>query len=114
MDGGAVLRVERADSRRDLGAPVAALRAVALVAEATHQFGERACDTPDVPAPRPGRLGEAVTRQRRYDDVTGVGRAAVVSLRVRQSGADVDELHDGARPAVREEQREGIGVRRAR
>ena len=49
VDGGAVLRVERADPGRDLRAPVAALRAVARVAEPVHQLDERARDAPRVP-----------------------------------------------------------------
>ena len=41
-----MLRIEGADPGRDLGTPVAALRAVARVAEAAHQLDERARDAP--------------------------------------------------------------------
>ena len=99
---------------RDLGAPVAALRAVARVAQATHQLDERPGDAPHVPAARARRLREAVTRQRGRDDVEGVGGVAAVSLRLGEPWDDVEELDDRARPAVGEEQREGVRVRAER
>ena len=46
VDRRAVLGIERADAVVDLRAPVAALRAVARVAEPVHQLGERARDAP--------------------------------------------------------------------
>ena len=44
----------------------------------------------------------------------GVGGAAAVRLRLRQPRNDVEKLHDGAGPAVRDEQRKGVRVSRAR
>ena len=52
---GDVLGVVVADARGDDRAPVAALRAVALVAEAGHQLGPRRGDALDVF--QPGRVG---------------------------------------------------------
>ena len=45
-----MLGIERADPRRDLRAPVAALRAVARVAEPAHQLDERARDARTCPS----------------------------------------------------------------
>ena len=40
----------------------------------------------------------------------GVGGLAPVGLRMREPGNDFEKLHDGARPAVGEEKREGVLV----
>ena len=61
VERGAVLGVERREPGRDLRAPVAALRAVARVAEAPHQLDERVRDAPDVPTRSARRLGERRT-----------------------------------------------------
>ena len=47
---GAVPGIERGDPGRDLRAPVATLRAVALVSQARHQLDERLRDPADVPS----------------------------------------------------------------
>ena len=111
----AVLRIERADPRRDLRAPVAALRAVARVAEAVHQLDERPRDAPHVPAARARGLREAVARAATGATTWNASAAlAAVRLRVGQPRDDVEELDDRAGPAVREEQRQRVRVRRAR
>ena len=73
-----MLGIERRDPRRDLGSPVAALRAVARVAEATHQLDERVRDAPHVPARGARGLGEAVARQGGRDHVERVLGATAV------------------------------------
>ena len=113
VDARAVLGIERADPRRDLRAPVAALRAVARVPEARHQLDERACDARDVPAARrasgPRSRSRAATARSRGTR----RRRAAVRLRVGEARDDVEELDDRARPAVDEQQRERVRVRRS-
>ena len=53
-------------------APVAALRDVALIAEALHQHGPRACDALGIPAGRRRLARKAVAGQRRNHDVERV------------------------------------------
>ncbi len=101
VDGRAVLRVERADPRRDLGTPVPALRAVALVAEAAHQLGERPRDARHVPAARPCRLREPVAGQRRHDDVEGVrGPPAMGFGRVSRGMTSRNSRIDPGQPCI--------------
>ena len=104
----AVVRIEGSDPRRDLCAPIAPLRAIALVAEPMHQLDERAGDPPRVPAGRAGGLGEPVAGQRRCDDMERV------TVRASQPWDDVLELDDGTGPPVRDDQRERVVARRAR
>ena len=91
---------------RDDRAPVAALRAVARVAEPAHQLDLGLRDARGIPAALVGRPGEAVAGHRRADDVEGVaGRR-----RERRVAAadDLLELDDRARPAVRDDERERV------
>ena len=100
---------------RDLRAPVAALRAVARVAETPHQLDERVRDAPRRPNPDVrGGSENAVARQRRCDHVERVLGVTAVQFRIRQSRDDVEELHDRAGPAVHDQQRERVGVRGSR
>jgi hypothetical protein len=108
MQRGAVPGIERRDPCRDLGSPVASLYAVAVVAQATHQLDERQRDAAHVPAGGTRRFGEAVARQRGRDHVERVLGVAAVGLGVGQSWNDVEEFHDGAGPAVDDEQRKGV------
>ena len=107
VDGGAVLRVERADPGRHLRAPVATLGDVARVAEPGHQRDEGARRCGLVPA----RRARAARRTRsRAATARPRGRRPPRrrrGLRVGQPGDHVEELDDGARPAVGEEQRAG-------
>ena len=100
MDGGAVLGVEPADPGRHLRSPIAALGAVACVAESTHQLDERVGDAALVPARRTRGFGEAVAGQRRRDHVERVRRVAPKGLRVGEPWDDIEELDDWS-PASR-------------
>ena len=105
-----MLGVAQPEHAGDDRAPVAALRAVARVAEPPHQRREGVGDAPRAPAARARRLGEAVAGQRRADHVEGVLAAASVRLGVAQRLDHVEELDDRARPAVRDQQRQRIRV----
>ena len=100
-----MLGIERADPRRDLRAPVAALRAVARVAEPVHQLGERARDARTGPSRACASAPRSRSRAATARHVERVGGVAAVRLRVGQPRDDVEELDDRTGPAVREEQR---------
>ena len=101
--------VEVGDVRRDDRAPVAALRAVAVVAELGHELDEGLRDAPRVPAAlacRPGeRRSRAATARRRGRRPPRRRRAP----RVGERADDVEELDDRARPPVHEQQRQRVG-----
>jgi hypothetical protein len=90
--------------RGDCGTDVAALGAVAVVAQPPHQRRPRLGDPRGAPPGVGGRSGEAEPRQRRDHQVEGVGRVAPVGARVGERADDVQELHDRARPAVGHDQ----------
>ena len=91
-------------------APVAALRAVAVVAELGHQLSFERAATRRMSQPvLVRRAREPVAGHRRAHDVERVGRVAAVRRRVGERADDVEELDDRARPAVRDEQRERVG-----
>src|SRR5204862_6045459 len=97
----------------DAGADVAALGDVAGVAEAVHELGPGSCSPVQVPADL-GRLArEAVAGQGGQHEVEGILGAAAVRGRVGQRADGVDQLHDGAWPAVRPDQRQRVFVLRA-
>ncbi len=112
MDGHAVSGVQPADPGRHLCAPVTALRDVLRVAESAHQRDERLGDAEFVPARRARGFREPVARQRRCDHMEAVFRVPAEGFRVGEPWDDVEELDDGARPSVREEQWHGIGMSR--
>ena len=62
---------------------------------------------------RVGLVGEAEAGQRRHDDVKGVLGLAAVGRRVLERTDQLQELEDGARPAMGENDRQGITVLRA-
>src|ERR1700689_4410819 len=97
MDARDMLRVLQTEQGADAGAPVAAYRTVALVAERGHQRRPGRGDPLDAPAGTIWLPAEPVTRQRRADDVKGVSRV----VRVRQRPDDLAELDHRAGPAVR-------------
>ena len=68
-------------------------------------------DPLDVPACRRRLAREAEAGQRRAHDVEGVGGVAAVRGGVGQRFDDLVELDDRTRPAVRDDQRQGVGVR---
>ena len=78
-----------------------------------HQRGPGLRHTEQVEAGLADRIGEAVPGQRRYDDVEGVRRVAAVGARIGQRTDHLGELDRRAGPAVREDQRQGVGLRRA-
>ena len=105
---------QRADRRRHRRAPVAALRAVARIAQALHQLGPGRGDAVDAPAGGRGLAGEAEARQRRADHVEGIGGVAAMRDRIDQRLDHLVELDDRARPAMGDDQRHRAGMRRAR
>ena len=94
------VRVDPAQLGRDHRAGVVADRAVALVAEARHQLLPRARGPRDVPAAVRRRPREPEARQGRDHQVVA-GRGEGLD--------DVEVLDDRPRPAVREDQRDGVG-----
>ena len=100
------------DARGDARAPVAALRAVAVVAEARHQLGPRGARCAATFQPGLRRpVAEAVARQRRAHDVERVGRVAAVRDRIGERADDLVELDDRARPAVGDHERQRVRLR---
>src|SRR5690606_13857259 len=105
VDAGEALGVLPAEDGGDEGAPVAALRAEAPVAEDVgHQLGEEVGDLDDAEALLSRREGKRVAGKRWRDDgeVLGEKRDQLV------------ELEDRARPAVREEERHRVRLLRRR
>ena len=99
-------RQHAGDARPDVGA----VRGEPLVAEPGHQLGPRLSDAEEVEARGGQRRREPVAGQARDDDVEGVGRIAAVGPRVGERSDESRELDRGARPAVREDEGQGIGL----
>src|SRR5918997_5574836 len=89
---------------------VVAVRAVALIAEPTHQLGPRPGGALRVPARLGGRTGETEPGQGRDDHVERVGRVPAVSVRVGERVDEAEVLHRGVGPAVGEDQWRGVGL----
>ena len=102
------LRRQPADLGPDNGAGIAALHAEALVAQPAHQLDERLADADIVPPGFAGRAGKAEARQRRHHHVERVLRLAAMRHRIGQRPDHVEELDDGARPAVDQQQRGSV------
>jgi hypothetical protein len=96
----------------DAGAPVAALRAVARVAEPVHELVPCVGDAGQVPAGLGWLAAEPEAGQRRAHDVERVGRVPARDG-VGQRADDLAELDHRAGPAVRQDQRDRTGMRRA-
>ncbi len=111
MDAGAVRRILPADALRDGRAPVAALREIAGVAEALHKSRPGLRDALHAPAGDRWFAGQAITGQRGAHDMEGVGSRAAEAHRIDQRLDNLVEFHDGTGPAVRDQQRYGLGVR---
>ena len=114
MDPHHVFRIVLADARGHERSPVAALRAVSVVAEASHQLRPRHADPLDVPTGRRRLVTEPVPRQRRDHHVERIGRVAPVRGGIGERADDLQELDDRPRPTVREHQRKRIGMGRPR
>ena len=100
----------RAQARADDGAPVAALGAVALVAElGGHEVVEGVGDAGGAPAALLRFAAPAEAGDGGDDDVEGVRGVAAVGGGVGEGPDEFEELKHRAGPAVREEQ--GMGVR---
>ena len=97
-------RVRPADDRT----PVAALESVSLVTEARHQLGVDVCDLFRSKSRLAWLVREAVARHRRSHNMKRVFRSPTVSCRVGQGPDDLGELGDGARPAMRNDERERV------
>lgn len=94
----------------DVGARVIAVHAVAVIAQPPHQLRPGGCDAVAVPTRLVGGTGEAEPGHVGDDDVKGVGRIVRAGERVDEA----DVLHEGVRPAMGEDQRCGVLVRRER
>src|SRR5215216_7079466 len=103
MDADDTLGREPPDLRRDHRPRVVADRAEALVAQATHELDPGLCDPDVVPTALGGRPREAVAGERRDHQVEVNGE--------RLDRPEV--LDDRAGPAVREDERQRVLVRRA-
>ena len=89
-------------------APVTALGAVAVVAQTHHQLRVDV-GHPLWPIPRLSWLvGEAVAGQRRGYDMKGILGPVTVRDRIGQRPDDLGELEDRSRPAVGDDEREGV------
>ena len=111
MDADDVIGVVQAQRSRDRRAPVAALGAVVVVAQAGHEGGPGVADVPHAPSRFARLVAPAVAGQGRAHDMEGVRGVAAMGLRVRQRTDDIKELHHRSGPPVRKDQREGVGVR---
>ena len=96
----------------DAGALVAALGDVAGVAEAAHELSPGLCRAVLIPADLLRLVGEAEAGQRRQDEVERVLGASAVGGRIGERADDVEHLDHRTGPAVRDEQRQRVLVRR--
>ena len=100
----------RPSSRRDQGAAVAAVHAVAVVAEATHQGVEHDRDLRQRPAGLVDRRAETEAGHRGDDDREGVLGAATVRDRVDERADHVEEVDERAGVGVDQQQRRRVGL----
>src|SRR5262249_32318085 len=90
-----------------------ALSAVALIAQPTHQLGPGPGDASRGPSSVVRWAGEAVAGERGDNELEGISRVAAVSLGIGQRADDAQELGDRARPAMGENEWQGIWLGRA-
>src|ERR687895_41385 len=81
-------------------AGVVAVRAVAIVAEPTHQLSPSLRGAPRIPARLGGRPGEGEPRKGRDDHVERVGRVPAVGTRVGERADQAEVLNHRVGPAV--------------
>ena len=109
MDADRAIGMGEAETGGNEGAPIAALRPEAPVAELfDHQLGQAVGDRLDRKTGLARGEGEAEARQRRCDHGEGIARIAAVARRVGQARDEVEELEHRARPAVQEQQRHRV------
>ena len=89
---------------RDRGAPVAALRPVAGVAETLHQLRPGPGDAVGTPARRGRLTGKPVARQRRYHHIECVRGVPAVRGGIGERLDDLQLLDDRAGPPVRDDE----------
>ena len=109
VDAPALGRGQLPDRHRDCRAPVPALRHPAPVFQPLHQFGPGLRDPFHPPSRSPGLGGKAVAGQRRGDDME---RLRVCHSRLGQFVDHAEEFDHRTGPAMRQQQRHGIGARR--
>ena len=103
----------RSHIRRDESARISALHAVSRVPKLRHQFGEGVRDAVMGPPLRTQRVGEAMPRKGRDHKVEGISGFASMSLRVGEWSDHVEKLDERSRPAVNQQERRGVRLRRA-
>jgi hypothetical protein len=108
-----VIGVESSLHRGDDRTGVVSVGAVALIAKPLHELSPRLCGALRVPARLSGRPEEAEAGQVRDHQVKGVGRITTIGARVGQRSEQLQILHHRVGPAVGEDQRGGIRLRRA-
>ncbi len=101
------LGVQQPELARDHRAAVAAVRAVALVAESAHEFVIRTRDSRHRPAALDDRRAEREAGHRGHDDRERVLGTTAVGDRVDERIDHVEEVDERARVGVQQEQRGG-------
>src|ERR1700683_5612406 len=96
MDTHTVNVVLNSYTSRNRGSPIAALRKVALIAEARHQLRPCARDALHVPSMLRGLVRIAVAGKGRAHDVKRVGSAAAVRGRIGERLDEFFGIHDRA------------------
>ena len=92
----------------DARAPITALRRVVRIAQPSHELGPCSRRALDIPARAGGLVREAETRQRWDDHMEGVFSRAAVTSGIRQGADHLGEFEDRPRPAVAEQERQGV------
>ncbi len=111
VDADEPLRISKRQSGGDEAAPVAALRAPALVAQHVgHQRGERVGHLDDPEARLARGVGETVAGQRRRDHRERIGGVAAEARGIGEHGDDLVELPHRARPPVGDQERQRPGA----
>ncbi len=108
MDADQALGRQAAHRIGDPGANVPALRDVPRVAEAVHQLRPRARGSGQLPAELARLTGEPVAGHRGKHEVKGILGAPAVRGWIRKRPDRVEQLDDGAGPAVRHDQRQRV------
>src|SRR5579859_7564263 len=97
--------------RRHARSNIPAVRSKMIVAQTLrHQTCPQVGNASSGQAWLRGRIGKAVTRQRRYDHVEGIRRIAAMTARIGQEGDDLVHLVERSRPAVRDDDRHWMGA----
>ena len=105
-------RRQHAHLLRDECTPIAALRDVARVAEALHQHSPGARDAGAIPTGGRRLARKTIARYRRDHDMEGIRRATAMGGGIGERIDDLQLLDDRAGPAVRDDERQRVGVLR--